>query len=166
MKFSDLPGGTPVFVDANVFVYAFAPDPQFGPDCEQLLERIENHDLLGFTSTHVLSDVAHRLMSLEACATFGWPYTGIAQRLNHHPAEVQKLTRFRQAIDAIIAIGIEVLPTATRHVVAAARFSQKYGLLTNDALVIALMSERAVTQLASYDTDFDRVQGITRVEST
>ena len=148
-----------------MFVYAFAPDPQFGPDCEQLLERIEHHDLDGFTSTQVLADVAHRLMSLEACVTFGWPYTGIAQRLNRHPAEVQKLTRFRQAIDAIIAIGIDVLPTVTRHVIGAARFSQQFGLLTNDALVLALMMKRAVTQLASYDTDFDRVPGLSRFDS-
>ena len=46
-------------------------------------------------------------MSLEACATLGWPYTGIAQRLNKHPSEFQKLSRFRAAIEAIIAIGIQ-----------------------------------------------------------
>jgi hypothetical protein len=28
---------------------------------------------------------------------FGWPYTGIANRLRRHPAEVQQLTRFRTA---------------------------------------------------------------------
>jgi predicted nucleic acid-binding protein len=166
MKFAQLASGSSVFVDANVFVYAFAPDPQFGPDCRQLLERIENHDLDGVTSTHILSDVTHRLMSLEACVTFGWPYAGIAQRLNRHPAEVQKLTRFRQALDAIIAIGIDVLPTRAVHAVGAAQISQQYGLLTNDALVLALMSERAVTNLASFDTDFDRVPVLARFDST
>jgi hypothetical protein len=86
MKFADLASGSSVFLDANVFIYAFAPDPQFGRSCTELLERIENHDLVGFTSPHVLSDVAHRLMSLEACVAFGWPYAGIAQRLNRHPS--------------------------------------------------------------------------------
>ena len=166
MKFADLASGSSVFLDANVFVYAFAPDPQFGRPCAELLERIEHHDLIGFTSSHVLSDVAHRLMSLEACAAFGWPYAGIAQRLNRHPSDVQKLVRFRQAIDAIIAIGIQALPTAARHIVAAAAISQQHGLLSNDALVASMMTEHTLTQLASYDTDFDRVPGITRFDAT
>ncbi len=66
MRFVDIPRGQAVFVDANVFVYAFAPDPVLGPASEQLLERIELHDLQGFTSSDVLCDVTHRLMSLEA----------------------------------------------------------------------------------------------------
>jgi len=165
MRFSGLASGSSVFVDANVFVYSFAPDPQFGPDCEQLLERIENHDLAGFTTTHVLSDVAHRLMTLEACATFGWPYAGIAQRLSRHPADVQRRFRYRQAIDAILAVGVQTLATAARHVVAGAAVSQQYGLLSNDALLVAVMLDHAMTQLASYDADFDRVPGVARFES-
>ena len=72
MKFDDIPSGTSVFLDANVFVYDFGPDPMFGPPSRNLLERIEHGDLLGFFSKHELSDVAHRLMTLEACQTFGW----------------------------------------------------------------------------------------------
>ena len=59
MNFADIPSGASVFVDANVFVYDFAPDPQYGPPCRELMERIE------------LGDVAHRLMTLEACQTLG-----------------------------------------------------------------------------------------------
>jgi predicted nucleic acid-binding protein len=58
MKLADIPSGEAVFVDANLFVYAFAPDPVFGPLCQQLLERIEQQNLQGFTSSDVLCDVA------------------------------------------------------------------------------------------------------------
>lgn len=61
MKLADIPSGQSVFGDANLFVYAFAPDPAFGPPSEQLLERIEQDELQGFTSSDVLCDVAHRL---------------------------------------------------------------------------------------------------------
>jgi predicted nucleic acid-binding protein len=165
MKFADLASGSEDFVDANTFVYAFAPDPQFGPPCGEMLERVEHRDIQAFSSTHVLSDVAHRLMSLEACATFGWPYPGIAQRLNKHPSEVQKLSRFRAAIEAIIAIGIQPISVLPRHVVAAAILSQQYGLLSNDALVVALMQEQGLSQIASHDSDFDLVAGFQRFES-
>ncbi|MEX2286901.1 MAG: type II toxin-antitoxin system VapC family toxin [Planctomycetaceae bacterium] len=162
MTFADIANGTAVFVDANTFVYAFAPDPQFGPSCEQLLERIERQHLQGFTSSHVLSDVAHRLMTLEACAVFGWPFTGITARLQRHPTEVRQLSRFRQAITAVLAMGIEVLPVYDRHVISAAALSQQMGLLSNDALVVSIMQEQTLTQLASHDADFDTVVGIQR----
>ena len=103
MSIDDLGSGDTGFIDANVFVYAFAPDPQFGPACGRLLERVERADLNGVTSAHVLSDTAHRLMSLEACATFGWPYAGIARRLQRHPDDVKRLLHFRKAIEAIHA---------------------------------------------------------------
>ena len=36
------------------------------------------------------------------------------------------------------------------------------GLLTNDALIAAVMRAGGLTRIASHDTDFDRVPGITR----
>jgi hypothetical protein len=78
MIFTDIPAGTGVFVDANTLVYHFAADPQFGPPCTELVKRIANKEVLGFASTHVLSDVAHRLMTVEAMLLFGWPAASIA----------------------------------------------------------------------------------------
>ena len=77
MNFTAIPAGQTVFVDANVFVYDFGPDPSFGPPSRSLLERIERGDLTGYVSAQVLNDVAYRLMTLEACQRFGWPYPGI-----------------------------------------------------------------------------------------
>src|SRR5205807_9520147 len=99
MTFADLVAGEQVFVDANILTYHFQPHPTLGPLCTNLLQRIENQELIGFTSTHVLSEMAHRLMTIQASALFGWPFVGIGNRLRNHPAEVQKLTAFRQAID-------------------------------------------------------------------
>ena len=101
MIFVDLVAGNSVFLDANTLVYHFQPHPRFGPACTDLVERIEHQELLGFTSTHVLSEMAHRLMTLEACARFGWRFTGIAPRLRKHFTKVQTLTRFRQAIQEV-----------------------------------------------------------------
>ena len=35
MTFLDIPAGESVFIDANVFVYAFAADPTLGPPCQR-----------------------------------------------------------------------------------------------------------------------------------
>jgi predicted nucleic acid-binding protein len=162
MTFADLPGGASVLVDANTLVYHFQPLPVFGPACTDLVERIEHQQLIGFTSTHVLSEMAHRLMTLEACALFGWPYPGIAQRLRQHPAQVQALTRFRQANQEVPQCGIQVLTIPPTLIDLAAAVSQQTGLLTNDALVIAVMQAHGLMNLASNDSDFDRVPGLTR----
>jgi predicted nucleic acid-binding protein len=162
MTFASIPSGASVFLDANPFIYYFLPHATLGPACKVLLERIENQDLRGFTSADVLGDVAHRIMTLEAVATFGWPLTGIAQRLKAHPSEVQALNRYRQAIDEIGLIGIQVVPTTGRLVSLAADVSRQTGLLTGDALVTATMRDLGLTLLASHDADFDRIPGISR----
>jgi len=162
MTFGDLPAGETAFVDANTFVYHFEPHPAYGPPCTDLLERIEQGEISGVTSTHVLSEVAHRLMTLEACDRFGWPFAGIAQRLRRHPAEVQTLTRFRQAVREIPELGIRILTISPDLVDAAAAVSQQTGLLSNDALVVAVMQQQGLVHLASVDADFDRVAGVTR----
>jgi predicted nucleic acid-binding protein len=86
MTFDDLTAGQSVFVDANTFVYHFAADPALGTACSGLLRRIENGELQGFTSTHVLTELAHRLMTIEASTVYGWPFAGIAYRLQMHAA--------------------------------------------------------------------------------
>ena len=70
MIFADLPAGARIFLDANPLVYHFAPDPAFGPSCSQLLARIANNEISALTSTHVLSEAAHHLMTLEAAGQF------------------------------------------------------------------------------------------------
>src|SRR5262249_60455218 len=119
-----------------------------GPACQPLMLSIEHQQILGFTSTHVLSEVAHRLMTIEAVAVFGWPFAGIAQRLRRHPTEVQQLTRFRQAIETVLNSRIQVLNTSTSLVLAGAVISQQAGLLSNDALIVAVMQANGFNNLA------------------
>lgn len=78
MTFADLGMGDAVFLDANTLVYHFTSDRLFGAACSPLLQRIENQEIQGFTSTHVLTEMAHRVMTIEAVAVFAWPIAGIA----------------------------------------------------------------------------------------
>ncbi len=161
MTFADLLAGASIFLDANTLVYHFGPHPVFGPACNQLLQRIENGELAGFTSTPVLSELAHRLMTFEASALFGWP-SKIVDRLKQNPAAVGQLTRFRQAVAKVPQFNIKVLIIPEPLVETAAAISQQTGLLSNDALIVAIMQAHGLTNLASHDADFDRVPGLTR----
>jgi len=156
------PDGRGRFLDANTLVYHFAPDPVFGISCSDLLIRIKRQEINGFTSTHVVGEMAHRLMTLEAINKLGRRSAGIAQWLGKNPAEVQKLTAFRQAIREVPVFGIAVLMIAPDLLDAAAAISQASGLLTNDALIVATMQANGLTKLASNDADFDRIPSLTR----
>jgi predicted nucleic acid-binding protein len=164
MTVDDVTTGTAVFLDANVLLYSFAAHPTYGDSCTRLLDRIEQKDLAGYTSTHVLGEVIHRLMTIEACTRFGWAPKGIARQLRRHPTEVQQLTRPRQAVDEVTATGIEVLAVVKLHVSTAVDVSAQAGLLSNDALVVAVMRDHGLTHLASHDRDFDRVPALIRYE--
>lgn len=161
MIFADLGDGSPIFVDANTLIYHFAPHPILGPPCHQLLQRIERQEILGFTSTHILSEVAHRLMTIEAGSLFGWS-ARVVQRLKEKPGAVQQLTNFRTAVEKIPALNIQILTIAPDTIVLATMISQQTGLLSNDALIAAIMRNHNLSNLASHDSDFDRVSGIIR----
>jgi predicted nucleic acid-binding protein len=102
---------------------------------------------------------------IEAGKLFGWPAQGIANRLRRHPAEVQKLSQYRQAIDDLSQIGLKILDGTGRLVSLAADVSGQFGLLSNDALIVSTMRDLGLTNLASNDADFDRVPGLTRYAS-
>src|SRR5262245_10244894 len=162
MTFGQIPVGARVFLDANSLVYHFTNDPKYGVACTQLVQQVERGALSGFTSTDVLADVAHRLMTLEAIARNGWPYTGIASRLPQHHDAISRLTIFQQAIAALPQLSIQVIPVTQRLLEAATLVSKQFELLTGDALIVAVMQAHGLINLASNDADFDRVTGLTR----
>jgi predicted nucleic acid-binding protein len=161
MNFDDIPVGANIFIDANTFVYAFSKH-DLSNACSELLDRVDENEIIGFTSTHILSETAHRLMTLEACARFGWPFAGIAQRLNKRPVELQQLSAHQDGIAEVLQSQVQVLSIPPQLVLTATAVSTRYGLLSNDALTVAIMEEQGLTAISSHDTDFDRVSWITR----
>src|SRR5881392_1650474 len=125
MTFANLVPGDAVFVDANILVYHFAPDPSLQAPCGQFLQRIENQEFQGFTSTHVLAEAAHRLLTLEARARFGWSSGKVVQRLKQNPANLQQLTQFRTAIERVVQSRISILPSSAALLAKAAGLCQQ-----------------------------------------
>lgn len=164
MNLTAIPPGARVFVDANIHVYHFAPHPIFGSDCRTLMRRIETSDIAGFAATHVIAEAAHRLMVLEAKLLFGWP-SKVVDRLEQRPDALQQLTHFRKAVEDVLQSRIGVLIIEAQRLAVAVQISQQYGLLTNDEISVAVMQAQGIDNLASHDSDFDRVPGLRRVRA-
>lgn len=110
MTFDQIPPGAAIFLDANTLVYHFTNAPIYGAACTALINKVAQKLLVGFTSTNVLADVAHRVMTLEAMTANGWPVAGLAARLRKNHDEIPKLTLFEQAIGAVPQMAIQVIP--------------------------------------------------------
>ncbi len=162
MTFADLVAGDAVFVDANTLIYHCTLDPKFGPACTDLLDRIGRGEITGFTSTHILLEICHRLMALEAARKLGKPQGTMVKFLKSHLDEIRSLTGFRQAIDDLCIGQLQILTITPALVQTIAALCQQIGLLTNDAAVVAIMQANGLTKIASNDPDFDRVPRVTR----
>ena len=88
-------------------------------------------------------------MTIEAAIQFGRPFAGIVGWLRTHPAGVQQLTRFRQAIGEVTRYQVQILLIPTDLLDAAAAVTQQTGLLHNDSLIVALMRLHGLINLAS-----------------
>ncbi len=126
------------------------------------MTRIENQQIGGYASTHVLTEAAHRLMMIEAANLPGWKPTKDKLRLQQQPLILQTLTQFRGAVATVLQSRIQTLAIAPALVLSAADISRQFGLLSNDPLLVAVMQANGLTNLASHDADFDRVPGIVR----
>ena len=66
------------------------------------------------------------------------------------------------AIHEILQSRIQILTISPPLLASGAALTRQHGLLTNDALIVAIMQQHGLANLASNDPDFDRVPGITR----
>lgn len=151
------PDGSAVFLDANIFVYHFSGPTKYTVPCGQLLQRIETGGISGFTSALVMAETLHRLMIIEAVATLQLEPKTAIRYLKENPKQVTRLTQHLLVPDSIQAIGIEILPLEFDDIRISAGIKKDYGLLTNDALNLALMRRHRLTCIASNDADFERV---------
>jgi hypothetical protein len=62
-RVEDLPAGTHIFLDANIFICAFLGHSN---QCRYLLGRCTTEEVLGITSLEVINEATHRMMLAEA----------------------------------------------------------------------------------------------------
>ncbi len=153
----DIPDHSEVFVDANIFVYHFSGPTEYTNPCAQFLQRIENAQLFGFTSVLVLAETLHRLMIIEATSKLQIEPKAAIHHLRNHPSNVKKLTEHVVVPEKIQSLGIKILSVDLADILKSSELKKKYGLLTNDAIAIAVMKRHHIKNIASNDPDFERV---------
>lgn len=134
------------FLDTNVIIsYLTRDDEAKAEACYQLFQRVQLGEEELFTCEAVVSEVAYVLSSSRA------PY-----RLSHADIKARLLP--------ILTLRGVRLPQKRVYLRALDLYASAPFLDFEDALAVAHMEHRGLTEIVSYDRDFDRVTGLRRVE--
>ena len=134
------------FLDTNVILrYLTRDDEDKAEACYQLFQRANRGEEELFTSEAMIAEVIYVLSSTRS------PY-----RLNHE--------EIRARLMPVLVIRGLQLPHKQTCIGALNIYASDTSLDFEDALAVAHMNRLSITEIVSYDRDFDRVPGIQRVE--
>jgi predicted nucleic acid-binding protein len=76
--------------------------------------------------------------------------------LKTHPLDVKRLTEHITVPGKIHTFGIKILPVNIDDILKSNEIKMEYGLLTNDAITLAVMKRHHLRNIATNDPDFER----------
>ena len=130
-----------IFVDSNIPMYVAGGEHPNKAPAERLLGRVRDGEVEACTSTEVLQEILYRYAALERRDL------GIA------------------VYDAFVEICPIVLPVALADTDLARNLVNDYADCgVRDAVHAAVMINHEVETVASFDTGFDEIPGVTRLE--
>jgi predicted nucleic acid-binding protein len=152
MNLDDIPAGSLCVIDTNVLLYA---EQGVSAQAQRLLRRCALGELKGVLPQTVWQEVTHKLMLAEAFMKGLIASGNPAARLAEKPEVVRALSLYQAKVRALVEVGLAFEPcTMADLMVAGFSLQQRYGLLTNDAVVLAVAIRLAAEALASADKGF------------
>ena len=134
------------FLDTNIILrYLTRDDEAKAQACYHLFQRVKEGEEEVCTCEAIITEVVYVLSSSRA------PY-----RLNHEEIKAR-------LVPIVTLRGLK-LPNKRVYLQALDLYASFPFLDFEDALAVAHMERQGVKELLSYDRDFDRIPGITRVE--
>jgi uncharacterized protein len=129
-----------IFIDSNIPMYLVGAAHAHKVDAQRLLERSIAAGERLVTSAEVLQEILHRYVAVE------------------------RRDAMQPALDAVLGVVDEVFPIELVDVEQAKRVLDGMPALSaRDALHIAVMRRRKVSRIMSFDSGFDGVPGIERL---
>ena len=106
MTFNDTPNGSSAYIDSNVFVYHGTGTSD---KCRNLLERCESDAVTRVTGIHVLREVTHRLMMIEAVSRGPVTPGNVVTKLKRSPNVIEILADHWTYVQEIIEMGLVIV---------------------------------------------------------
>jgi predicted nucleic acid-binding protein len=156
MNPDDIQSGSLCIIDTNVLLYA---EQGLSQQSQRLIRRCSTGDLIGLLPQTVWQELAHKLMLAEAAMAGKIIGANPAKKLARQPEAVKQLGLYKEKILALLELGLRFEPCTREDLFNAAfRFQEKYGLLTNDSVVLATAVRLKADVLVTADTGFRNVK--------
>jgi len=156
MKLQQIENGEDVLIDTNVLVYA---NQQKSEQCRQLLRRCATREVKGILPMPVVAELVHTLMIIEARENNWIERANPSRALAEHPETVSRLNRYQTQVRECLGIGFRIEPATQIDIIEAMAIQRELGLLTNDALILAIARRLNCKSVATADRAFEKAQG-------
>jgi len=152
VNLDDIPVGSLCVVDTNVLIYA---EQGVSPQAQRFVRRCSSGELKAVLPQTVWQELAHKLMLAEAMMRGLISGGNPAARLAAKPEAVRGLTLHRAKLKSLLDLGFGFeacqLTDLTERAFA---LQEQHGLLTNDAVVLAVAQRLKADALVSSDKAF------------
>ena len=158
MSLDDIPAGSLCVIDTNVLLYA---EQGASEQAQRLLRRCSKGDLVGALPQTVWQELTHKLMLAEAMMKRGSLGGNPAAGPAVHPNVVRTLTLYRMKVRALVELGLRFEPCEQADLLQSGfDLQRRYGLLTNDAVTLAIAVRLKADCLVASDPRFRFVEEI------
>lgn len=152
MNLDDIPAGSLCVVDTNVLLYA---EQGVSPQAQRFVRRCSSGELKAVLPQTVWQELTHKLMLAEAMMRGLTSGGNPAARLAAKPETIRGLTLYRAKVKSLLDLGFSFEPCQLGDLTERAfALQEKYGLLTNDAVVLAVALRLKANALVSADKAF------------
>ena len=158
MSLDDIPAGSLCVIDTNVLLYA---EQGASDQAQRLLRRCSKGDLVGALPQTVWQELTHKLTLAEAMMKRGTSGGNPVACPVGQPNVVRTLTLYRMKVQALVELGLRFEPCEQADLLQSGfDLQQRYGLLTNDAVTLAVAVRLKADCLVASDLRFRFVSEI------
>jgi len=159
INLDDIQSGSLCVIDTNVLLYA---EQSVSDQAQRLIRRCAQGELSGVLPQTVWQELTHKLMLAEAMMKGLIAEGKPAARLAAKPDIIRGLSLYRAKVNALVDLGLGFVACTLDDLTKTAfKMQEKYGLLTNDAVVLAVAIRLKADVLVSSDKAF---HGVTEVK--
>jgi len=161
-KLTELPKGSTVFIDANIFLHhAF----DINRASIEFLKNVEKGFFKAHTSALVAEELFFKLLMQRA--------SNFLERVSVEKVKTllkderkrenifESIAQYIQYMDTLKHLGLKILEIGEKDLNIAIHLAKRWGIITADAFHIAVMQRKGIVHLVSDDRDFENVNDIT-----
>lgn len=158
MTLAQIPDEEWVVIDTNILVYA---NQGQSTDCIEFLRRCASGVLQGLVPLPMVAELVHTLMLIEARENKWIDRQNPSRALASRPDLVRRLVRYETQVREFFGLGLRIEPAMAADILEAMRIQREAGLLTNDALLLAVARRLNCSAVASADKTIASTPGFT-----